>query len=307
MKKGQERLRVLMAVAAPAANGRGGGGGRSPMGPNFGLNRSTLVVAAWLRSACGPCQLLIVSRPTNSRSSSCSAPNAVGTEGLNFAPWPRRPAEVVPRHERTRDRDRHRPGRPDGQRPDADQRPEHREHGKPGGLEHPRSADVPVQPGRPRRHDPAAVSEAAMRDIIARSELAPILNRDRGVIASDLRAAVQSTLDSYQSGIKRDPRQPDRADPPEEVIDAFREVQAAQQKRDRLQNEADAYANRELTAAARVRRPDPGTGRSLSRRGGQYRCRVRPRASIRSTRNIERARRDPPPDVSGRWSRFWAA
>ena len=41
----------------------------------------------------------------------------------------------------------------------------------------------------------------------------------------------------------------DRADPPEEVIDAFREVQAAQQERDRLQNEADAYANRELAAA----------------------------------------------------------
>jgi modulator of FtsH protease HflK len=39
-----------------------------------------------------------------------------------------------------------------------------------------------------------------MRDIIARSNLSPILNRDRGVIA-DLRAAVQGTLDSYNAGI----------------------------------------------------------------------------------------------------------
>ena len=42
-----------------------------------------------------------------------------------------------------------------------------------------------------------AASESAMRDIIARSELSPILNRDRGSIAADLRAAVQGLLDSY--------------------------------------------------------------------------------------------------------------
>ncbi len=52
-----------------------------------------------------------------------------------------------------------------------------------------------------------AVSESAMRDIIARSELSPILNRDRGVIASDLRAAVQGTLDSYTGRHQRDPGQ----------------------------------------------------------------------------------------------------
>jgi hypothetical protein len=42
----------------------------------------------------------------------------------------------------------------------------------------------------------------------------------------------------------------DRADPPGEVIDSFRAVQAAQQERDRLEKEADAYANR-VTAGAR--------------------------------------------------------
>ena len=52
-----------------------------------------------------------------------------------------------------------------------------------------------------------AVSESAMRDIIARSELSPILNRDRGVIAADLRTAVQATLDSYNAGHQRDPGQ----------------------------------------------------------------------------------------------------
>ncbi len=42
----------------------------------------------------------------------------------------------------------------------------------------------------------------------------------------------------------------DKADPPREVIDSFRAVQAAQQERDRLEKEADAYANR-VTAGAR--------------------------------------------------------
>ena len=95
-----------------------------------------------------------------------------------------------------------------------------------------------------------AVSASAMRDIIARSELSPILNRDRGVIASDLRAAVQGTLDSYDAGISVIRVNFEKADPPSEVIDSFREVQAAQQERDRLEKEADAYANR-VTAGAR--------------------------------------------------------
>jgi modulator of FtsH protease HflK len=95
-----------------------------------------------------------------------------------------------------------------------------------------------------------AVSESAMRDIIARSELSPILNRDRGVIATDLRNAVQATLDSYNAGISVIRVNLQRAQPPRDVIDSFREVQAAQQERDRLEKEADAYANR-VTAGAR--------------------------------------------------------
>ena len=88
-----------------------------------------------------------------------------------------------------------------------------------------------------------------MRDIVARSELAPILNRDRGAIADDLKLAVQQTLDAYEAGINVLRVNLDRADPPREVIDSFREVQAAQQERDHLEKEADAYANRVLASA----------------------------------------------------------
>lgn len=94
-----------------------------------------------------------------------------------------------------------------------------------------------------------AVSESAMREIIAQSQLAPILNRDRGAIASRLEELIQQTLDSYESGINIIRVNFDKADPPEQVIDAFREVQAAEQQRDRLEKEADAYAARILAEA----------------------------------------------------------
>ncbi len=95
-----------------------------------------------------------------------------------------------------------------------------------------------------------SVAESAMREIIAQSELAPILNRDRQLIGDQALALIQSTLDSYESGVNVVRINLDRADPPTEVIDAFRDVQAAEQERDRLERTADAYSNR-VTAGAR--------------------------------------------------------
>ena len=94
-----------------------------------------------------------------------------------------------------------------------------------------------------------AVSEAAMREVIAAAQLAPILNRDRQIIADTVQQLIQDTLDSYESGINVVRLNLDRADPPAEVIDAFRDVQAAEQERDRLERQADAYANRVLAGA----------------------------------------------------------
>ena len=94
-----------------------------------------------------------------------------------------------------------------------------------------------------------AVSESAMREIVAQTQLAPILNRDRGAIAGRLNDLIQKTLDGYSSGINIIRVNFDRADPPKQVIDAFRDVQAAEQERDRLEKEADAYAARKLAEA----------------------------------------------------------
>ena len=94
-----------------------------------------------------------------------------------------------------------------------------------------------------------AVSESAMREIVAGSELAPLLNRDRAATAQRAKELIQATLDSYEAGINVVRVNLNKADPPEEVIDAFRDVQAAEQERDRLERQADAYANRVLAGA----------------------------------------------------------
>jgi len=94
-----------------------------------------------------------------------------------------------------------------------------------------------------------AVSESVMREIIAASNLSPILNRDRGIIADTALQDIQDTLNEYDSGINIVRVNLDRADPPGDVIDSFREVQAAEQERDRLQRQADAYANRVVAEA----------------------------------------------------------
>ena len=122
-----------------------------------------------------------------------------------------------------------------------------------------------------------AVAESAMRDIIARSELAPILNRNRGELAVSLEQNVQATLDTYAAGINVVRVNFETAAPPREVIDAFREVQAAQQERDRLEKEADAYANR-VTASAR------GEAARLTEESEAYRAQVVNAASGEASR-----------------------
>ncbi|MEM1264843.1 MAG: FtsH protease activity modulator HflK [Pseudomonadota bacterium] len=124
-----------------------------------------------------------------------------------------------------------------------------------------------------------AVAEAAMREVISRSELAPVLNRDRGVIAEEVQSLIQATLDGYDSGVNIVRLNFDRADPPREVIDAFRDVQAAEQERDRFENEADAYANRTLADAR-------GRAAELLQRAEGYRAQVVNRAEGEASRFV---------------------
>ena len=88
-----------------------------------------------------------------------------------------------------------------------------------------------------------AASETAMREVIAKSEIQSILTEGRSKIEVEVQDITQNILDEYGSGIQITQVQTQKADPPSQVIDAFRDVQAARADRERSKNEAEAYAN----------------------------------------------------------------
>ena len=88
-----------------------------------------------------------------------------------------------------------------------------------------------------------AAAETAMREVIAKSNLQSILTEGRSRIEIETQDIIQSLLDEYDSGIQITQVQTQKADPPDEVIDAFRDVQAARADMERSKNEAEAYQN----------------------------------------------------------------
>ena len=247
MKKGQEQLRVLMG-------GRGGGGtnGGSPRGSGGGgplFTKGTLAIGAIAAVVLwGMASFYTVRPEEQSVELFLGEFSATGNPGLNFAPWPFVTYEVVNvTSERTENIGARRNGAAgqglmlttDANIVDIDFQVVWNINDPAKLLFNISDPQLTVQ----------AVSEAVMREIIAATNLAPILNRDRGLIADTARENIQATLDEYDSGITIVRVNLDTADPPREVIDAFREVQAAEQERDRLQRQADAYANRVLAEA----------------------------------------------------------
>jgi len=245
VKKGQEQLRVLMGGRGGGGRGNGtgsGGGGPRLTRGTFGIGALVLVVLWGLAS------FYTVKPEEESVELFLGKYSQTGNPGLNFAPWPFVTAEVLPvTREQTEDigvstSSRSQEGlmlTTDENIVDIDFQVVWNINDAAQYLFNLRDGPQTVR----------AVSESAMREIIARSELAPILNRDRGLIEQEAFELIQETLNSYDSGIHIVRVNLDKADPPREVIDAFRDVQAAEQERDRLQRQADAYANRVLAGA----------------------------------------------------------
>lgn len=243
MKKGQEQLRVLMGGRGGSGGGgnTGGGGGPRMTRGTFGL-AALGALALWAFAS-----FYSVKPEEQSVELFLGKYYKTGSPGLNFAPWPLVTKQIEPvTRERTVD-----VGQGTGR--------------SSSGLMLTRDENIvdidfqvvwninDLQKYLFSLRDPqqivTAISESAMREIIAQSDLAPILNRDRGIIASSVQELIQKTLDENGSGINVVRVNFDKADPPREVIDSFRAVQAAEQERDRLLKQADAYANRVLAGA----------------------------------------------------------
>jgi len=245
VKKGQEQLRVLMG-------GRGGNGGGSSNGGGAGgpqFTRGTVGLGALVAVALwGFASFYTVKPEEQSVELFLGSYYKTGNPGLNFAPWPFVSAEVVNvTSERTEDIGVNRSGSGgNGLMLTTDANIVDIDFQVVWNINDP--ARLLFNIAEPQE-TVQAVSESVMREIIAASNLAPILNRDRGLIADTARENIQATLDEYVSGINVVRVNLDKADPPREVIDSFRDVQAAEQERDRLERQADAYANRVVAEA----------------------------------------------------------
>jgi membrane protease subunit HflK len=94
------------------------------------------------------------------------------------------------------------------------------------------------------------VAESAMRAAVANFNLIQAIGGSRSEIEAQVRQRMQAILDEYRSGVLVQSISIRESDPPAEVNDAFREVNAAQQRRESYMNEARAYASR-VTELAR--------------------------------------------------------
>ncbi len=246
VKKGQEQLRVLMGGGrGRGGNGSGGQGGQSG-GP--ALTKGTIGLGLLAAAVVWSFASFYTVKPEEqSVELFLGKYSQTGNPGLNFAPWPVVTKEVViVTRERTVDIGVGNRGGDAGLMLTGDENIVDIDFQVVWNINDPakflftlENPDLTIK----------AVSESAMREIIAQSNLAPILNRDRGAIASKLQELIQFTLDSYDSGINVVRVNFDRADPPKEVIAAFLDVQAAEQERDQLEKEADAYANKKQAEA----------------------------------------------------------
>ncbi|MGH1415945.1 MAG: FtsH protease activity modulator HflK [Pelagimonas sp.] len=263
MKKGQEQLRVLMGGRGDnGGSNRGGNSGGGSGGPGFSKGTAALgvvgLLALWAFGS-----FYTVKPEEQSVELFLGEYSATGNPGLNFAPWPFVTAEVVnvtSERSETIGSGRSVDGlmlTTDANIVDIDFQVVWTINDPAKYLFNIADAQLTVQ----------AVSEAVMREIIAASNLAPILNRDRGAIADAAKENVQATLDEYEAGISIVRVNLAKADPPADVIDAFRKVQEAEQERDRLERQADAYANK-VVAEAR------GSAAQVMEQSEGYRARV---------------------------------
>ena len=93
-----------------------------------------------------------------------------------------------------------------------------------------------------------AVSEASIREVIGRSEIQPVLNRD-GVITTQVQELIQTTLDGYKAGINVIRVNFVSVAPPALVVEAFDDVTKAAQEQEALQLQAEGYSRQKLADA----------------------------------------------------------
>jgi membrane protease subunit HflK len=94
------------------------------------------------------------------------------------------------------------------------------------------------------------VAESAMREVVGQTEIKPLITEARNKTETEVQKLMQDVLNYYGAGIEIQQVQMQKSEPPAQVIDAFRDVQAAQADKEKYQNEASAYGKK-VTAEAK--------------------------------------------------------
>jgi membrane protease subunit HflK len=91
-----------------------------------------------------------------------------------------------------------------------------------------------------------AVAESAMREVVGRTPSEEVRTTGREKVQVAVFDLTQKTLDDYNSGILIRTIALEGADPPQAVVDAFEEVQRAEQNQTKFIREAEQYRNKIL-------------------------------------------------------------
>ncbi len=87
------------------------------------------------------------------------------------------------------------------------------------------------------------VAEASLREVVGKNNIDNILTVGKGVVQQDIHDHMQKLLDRYGAGISVSLVQLQDVHPPEEVKEAFRDVNNSEEDKSRLIREAEGYRN----------------------------------------------------------------
>lgn len=85
-------------------------------------------------------------------------------------------------------------------------------------------------------------TESALRHVVGSSDMDEVITSGRAAIGAEVQERLQSYLDAYGTGILVSKVNIDESAPPNQVIDAFNDVQKAKEDEQRVINDANAYA-----------------------------------------------------------------
>jgi len=124
-------------------------------------------------------------------------------------------------------------------------------------------------------------AEAALHSAVSATPLDGVLTTGRMAIEQHVRTELQARLDRYHSGVRVLSVRLEDVHPSVEVVDAFRDVSAAYEEKNRLINEAEGYRNEQVALAR-------GNGKALVEQARAYTLGRDNRAQGDATRFIDR-------------------